>query len=135
MNDTLNKASAFFDSMYGAPGVLVVLVTCNLLGYFLKMTSLVQNQNIPKWVVAWGILGNVLFRALPSVPVGQNVAVEIWVFVQHFGRLAAIGFSIGVVSTVLYDKGFKKLEEWFPSFKEFLAAPAAPTAATPEQKP
>ena len=123
MNESLNKVAAFFDSMYGAPGVLVVLITCNLLGYFLKMTAWCQNRNIPKWVVAWGIIGNVLFRALPLIPAGLHPFAIGWLYAQHFGRLVAIGFAIGVISSIIYDKWLKQLEDKYPALKAMLASP------------
>ena len=121
MADALNKMTTFFDSLYGAPGVLLVLVTCNALGYFLKMSSLCSTRSIPKWVVGWGIVGNMLFRALPVLTGEYDWPVLVWIFVQHFGRLAAIGFLIGVASCILYDKVLAKLEDQFPWLKDFLA--------------
>lgn len=120
MNDALDKMTSYLDSLYGAPGVLLVLVTCNALGYFLKMSSWCDNKNIPKWVVLWGILSNVMFRSLPVVPANTTATVSVWLFVQHFGRLIAIGFLIGVVSSVLYDKVLSRLEEQWPWLAKFL---------------
>ena len=123
MNEALDKLTTFFDSLYGAPGVLLVLVSCNALGYFLKMSVWCQNRNIPKWVVLWGISGNVLFRALPTIPAATVPGLAVWMYVQHFGRLVAIGFIIGVVSSLIYDKVLKGLESRWPWLKEFLTAP------------
>lgn len=115
MNDAFDQLTATLDKLYGAPAVVLTLCFCIGLGYFLKMMECVPNKRIPWFVVAWGIVWNVLLRPLPA----QDTTV--YQYVQHFGRLAAVGFLIGLAACILYDKVLRKLEVKFPWLGQLLA--------------
>ena len=134
MNDAFDKLTNVLDSAYGAPGVVIVLAWCIGIGYFLKMTSWVDNRRIPFWVVSWGMFWNVLLRPLPVIPSTNTTFETIWFVAQHIGRLVAIGFMIGLVATLLYDKALKGLEARWPWLGSLLT-PDAGTILEPAKLP
>jgi hypothetical protein len=134
VNDAFDKLTVWLDSLYGIPGVALVLLWCIGLGYFLKMTCLVQNKRIPIWVVCWGMLWNVLLRPLPKAVDGLNQAQQVWELIAHFGRLLAVGFLVGLVATLIYDKVLKQLEDKFPWLRDFLNTRNGETETTIESK-
>ena len=114
MNDALDTLTHVLDGAYGMPGTALTLAFCIAVGYFLKMMAWIPNRWIPSIVVPWGMLWNVLLR--PPPPVG----VLVW---QHYCRLVAVGFLIGMTACIIYDKILSKLEDKWPWLRDFLAAP------------
>ena len=114
MNDALDKLTHALDAAYGLPGTALTLVFCIAVGYFLKMMDWPPNRWIPAIVVPWGMLWNILLR--PPPPTGTLV----W---QHYCRLIAVGFLIGMSACILYDKVLSQLEDKWPWLKEFLKSP------------
>ena len=114
MNDMFDTLIHLLDSAYGLPGTVLTLVFCIALGYFLKMMAWIPNRWIPSVVVPWGMLWNVLLR--PPPPAGALP----W---QHYCRLVAVGFLIGLAACLIYDKLLSQLEDKWPWLKAFLQAP------------
>lgn len=133
MNDAFDKLTDLLDSAYGAPGVVLVLAWCIGLGYFLKMAHWVKNERIPIYIVFWGVIWNVVLRPLPKVPADASNFEAIWFVVQHVSRLIAVGFLIGLVATLLYDKVLKPLEQKFPWLGGLLSTNG--DAKPPDPKP
>lgn len=124
MNDAFDNLTHSLDSIYGLPGAALTLLFCLGIGYFLKMVSLFPNKYIPVVVVAWGIIWNILLRPPPA----NDMAM--W---QHYLRLGAVGFLIGLVASIAYDKFLKPLESRWPWLKDFLEPP--PPSTPPNNPP
>ena len=123
MNETFEQLTHELDALYGLPGVVLTLLFCIGIGYFLKLMQFFPNKWIPLPVVCWGVLWNILLRPPPAPGVAP------W---QHYCRLAAVGFLIGLTACILYDKILSKLEDHWPWLKDFLSTPESDKSPPPK---
>lgn len=111
MNEAFDQLTKSLDTLYGLPGVALTLLFCVGMGYFLKMVEFFPNKRIPIVVVIWGMLWNVLLRPAPPKD------MMMW---QHYCRLIAVGFLIGITSCLAYDRVLKRLENKWPWLRTLL---------------
>lgn len=126
MDKTFDGLTETLDSLYGLPGVVLTFLFCIGLGYFLKMLDVFPNKRIPIIVVLWGMIWNVLLRPPPAP------GAIVW---QHYCRLTAVGFLIGLVACIAYDKVLKRLEEKYPWLGGLLGGNGKEPDKPKDQKP
>lgn len=111
MNEAFDKLTQSLDSLYGLPGAMLTLLFCWGIGYLWRMIDVWPNKYIPVVSVVWGMIWNVLLRPPPAADVNAT---------QHYCRLVAVGFLIGIVACVAHGKVIKPLEDKFPWLKGLL---------------
>ncbi len=98
-------------SLYGLPGYALVLLTCIIVGYIMKIMKWFPNEKIPAVVIAWGIVFNLLSADTrdASVPVRLYIVKNL-----------LIGMIIGFIAWLIHNRWLSRIENSIPLLKNFL---------------
>lgn len=106
LNDWLNSATEMLGKLNGAPGYVLVFVSCIALGYVLRNVKRFPNDGIPVAIMLWGGMFNMLIAH------DEPIALRIWI-----ARNLILGVIIGVAAWLIHKYGISKLEDRIPWFK------------------
>ena len=105
LDTVLEEAGNLLGRLYGAPGYVLVALTCLGVGYFLKVLRTFPNSAIPWVVVTWGCAFNMLI----ADPLADGFTIRIWL-VKNF----LVGTSIGIGVWVLHNQIIARFEDKIP---------------------
>lgn len=107
----LTEASDLLGKLYGIPGGVLVLISCLVIGYVLRVIRRFPNSAIPLVVILWGPVFNMLI----ADPKADTFPLRLWL-VKNF----LVGVVLGGVAWTIHNKALKKLEEKLPFLKGWL---------------
>ena len=111
LDDILTQATELLSKLYGLPGGLLVLLSCLVVGYFLRIWKAFPNSAIPVVVVLWGPVFNMLI----ADPLADKLTIRIWL-VKNF----LVGVVIGGLAWLVHNKLLSRIEDKIPFLKGWL---------------
>lgn len=103
LNEWLTSATEMLGKLNGAPGYVLVFISCIAIGYVLRNVKQFPNGGIPVAIALWGGLFTVMVAEDAPIP------LRIWIF-----RNAAFGVSIGVAAWLFHKFILSRAEgAWF----------------------
>jgi hypothetical protein len=111
LDNLLSKSVDLLGKLYGLPGALLVLLTCLVVGYVLRVWKAFPNAAIPVVVVLWGPVFNMLI----ADPKADTFPLRIWL-VKNF----LVGIVLGGAAWLVHNKGLKRIETMIPFLKGWL---------------
>jgi len=129
-NDAWNAVSSALSTLYSAPAIMLVLISCFAWGWVLKRWRRFPNEGIPIFVMSWGAI----FTPLLADPfAGKPIPFRIWL-----GRNALIGFIIGFASWMIHryvwKPALRKARTMFPTWFDDDSDPRAFVKAEMEKE-
>lgn len=105
----------------GAPAIALVLVSCLVVGYALRMVPKFPNNAIPVAVILWGAVINPVLQ-----DAAQEAPLRIWML-----RGILIGMCTGFGAWIVHAQLLSRIEERFGLFngKKNETTPPTPTPA------
>lgn len=99
----LDQAAKALNQLYGLPAGLLVLVSCIVVGYVLRLVKRFPNDGIPVVVILWGGAFLPLLADIES-----EMPWRVW-FVKNL----LVGLTIGLAAWLLHNKVISKIEDRF----------------------
>jgi hypothetical protein len=120
----LEHASTILGKLYGAPGYVLVLLTCLAIGYFLKGLKRFPNDAIPWVVVIWGCAFNMLI----ADPLADGFTIRIWLCKNFL-----VGIGIGVGAWVFHNQILARIEDKIPFLNRIISDKTPADPAQPKE--
>ncbi len=121
MDQTVQTLIDYLNKLYGLPAVVLVAMSCIVVGYMLKFVKKFPNDSIPIAVLTWGAM------FLPLLSDYQPGHMRIQIIRNVF-----VGFIAAFGAWLVHDKILKRLEDKLGWFADDL--PAVPTTTTTTDK-
>lgn len=125
IEDLLEQITDTLQKLYGLPAGTLVLFSCIVIGYVLKLFKKFPNDGIPIAVILWG---GVLYPLIADSD--NDLTLRVWLV-----RNLIIGLVIGFAAWLLHNKILSKLEEKLGLFGEKTTTtpdPLPPTTTPPQ---
>lgn len=96
--DTFQSILDLLHSLYGAPGYVVVFLSCIAFGYLAKASKFVPNDKIPLFIFLWGTIWNLLLADTRT----PGYSLRLWV-----ARNLLVGFIIAGLAWLIHNRFLK----------------------------
>jgi hypothetical protein len=104
--ESIDKAIAILNQLYGLPAAALVFCSCIVVGYILRFIKSFPNNGIPVVAILWGGL----VMSLIADSRATTMPLRVWIV-----RNILVGMVIGMLAWIVHKAVLSKLEDWIAS--------------------